>query len=712
MARLSFSVDQKYLDNGVEYRLDRFLPENIWQVENTLTGEYTKQPLDELHEKYRTMQLTLIVDPAKENPIAERIGKVILPDRTLYSDKQLSRTQHYENFLSRLSNIYPFPRGRKKLQAEINSIAKDLGVKAPSAKTIERVRKVWLKCSENYHSLLPRFKAQGRRGRFTPAVEWLIDRCLQSTCLTMLRMKITDAWALLDQKVQAVNSGDQARIDKMFPPKEQAEAEFEQLKYQAPIQAPSLSALYRRIHQISYYKIVEAQFGKRYADKMFRTTYPGQMPARPLERVDGDETTTDLFVIDEIHHLWMGRAYATVLYEAYCHGISGFYLGFEPHSVLAYMRAIRHSILPKTYISTEYPVIKNRWEIHGVAELYNLDNAMAAHSGDFEDIADDLNTTILFDPPAIPWFKGLVERWFKAVNETLFHSQLGTTFSRMADIDGDYDPQKNAVIPYGLLMLMFHEYIVDIQLQSPNSGISDIPARRWANYVHEIPPPLPPSSADLDIILGRRLERNIWAYGIEIDGLFYQSDELGELRKRLSRVGNNHPTVKVNAPPGDLELIYVYDPDAQKHITVQSTNLEYTKGLSRYAHQVHCQYTKKYLDGATDVHSLTEAKVQIWQWGMEAARLNKSFARYFESHDRPNPAGALISLQMLTDMVDRMAGKPEPLRPMNPKTRTKKQVRLTDLPVDELPTYETSHDMPDLSGCNVGNSLSGSGESK
>ena len=698
MAKLSFSVDQKFVENGAEYRLHRFTPDAVWQVENLLTGEFTKRALDDLHEQYRQMKLTLVVDPSKHTPIAEQIGRVILPDRPLYSEKQLRRAKRYEIYQRRLDKVYPFPRRRRDLQREIDRVAQELGEKAPSAKTILKGRKAWLDCYGDFRSQIPRFDAQGRRNRFSSAVEWLIKKSLGCTHLTTLKKKITDAWKDLDQRVEAINSGSQQQIERMFSQKERDEVEFEQLKHEAPIEAPSKFALYRRVHAMSYYDILVAQYGKSYADKVFRVTSPGEMPSRPLQRVDGDETTTDLFVIDEIHHVWMGRAYATVLYEAYCHGINGFYLGFEPHSVLAYMRAIRHSVLPKTYIATEYPVIKNRWEIHGVAELYNLDNAMAPHSGDFEKIAEDLNTIILFDPPATPWFKGLVERWFKDLNEKLLHTQKGTTFSHMADIDGEYDPQKNAVIPYGLLMLMFHRFIVDIQLQTPNSGISDTPSLRWNKFVHEIPPPLPPTAAELDIILGRRLEKPIWHYGIEIDSLNYQSHELGSLRKRLSRVGDLNPIVKVSTPPGDLEFIYVYDPDAAKHIAVPSTEPAYTKGLSRYAHLVHLQYTKKYLDGATDVHALTAAQVQIWQWGEEAARLNKTFARYFENHARENPAGPLMSLELLTKMVDKMAEKPETsAAPPKPKPNVKKSPAFTDLQCDDLPVYETSDDLPDLS---------------
>lgn len=696
MGHLSFSVDQKFLEDGAEYRLHR-CTEKVWQVENVVTGEFTKRPLDELHEHYRIGKLALIVDPAKNNPLSERIGRVILPDQSVLSPKQLSHARRLESYLKKLDQRGFFSSRRRDLERDLKEIARELQDEKgpPSAKTILKARRKWIQCGRDFRCLLPQFDSRGRRNHFSPAIEWLIQKSLKSTYLSQLRMKITDAWNLLDQCIQALNSEDQSSIERRFTAEERSAAPFKQLEHQKPIIVPSKFALYRRIHSMSLYDILVAQYGKRYADKIFRTAYPGEKPARSLARVDGDETKTDLFVIDEIHHLWLGRVYATVLYEAYCRAICGFYLGFEPHSVLAYMRAIRHSILPKTYIATEYPVIKNRWEIHGIAEVYNLDNAMAVHSGDFEKIAEDLNSIILFDPPGSPWFKGMVERFFRTLNEQLLHTQQGTSFSHMAALDGDYDPLKNAVIPYGLLMLMFHEFVVDTHLQSPNSAIADVPALRWEKYAHELPPPVPPTSAELDIVLGRRLEKKIWHYGIELDHLVYQSDDLGMLRKRLSRLGNSHPTVQVNAPPGDIEKIYVFDPDADRYICVPAAEHGYAKGLSRHAHLVHVKYCQKYLSGVTDVHALSEAQVKIWDWAFQAARLNETFARYLENHARDNPAGPLMATELLTKMVDRLAGKnTEPHPRKKPEFQSELHSHFTDTPIENLPVYDTSEYVP------------------
>src|SRR5208282_1976168 len=132
------SIDQKFLEDGIEYRLQRFFAEGrAWQVENVLTGDITKRPLDELHEKYRTMRLTLIVDPTKTNPSAVRIGRVILPDRPLISKKQSQHATRLESYLKKLDERGFFSSRFRDLKKDMADIAEEIGDKAaPSPKTI------------------------------------------------------------------------------------------------------------------------------------------------------------------------------------------------------------------------------------------------------------------------------------------------------------------------------------------------------------------------------------------------------------------------------------------------------------------------------------------------------------------------------------------------------------------------------------------------
>ena len=64
-----------------------------------------------------------------------------------------------------------------------------------------------------------------------------------------------------------------------------------------------------------------------------------------------------------------------------------------------------------------------------------------------------------------------------------------------------------------------------------------------------LPPPLPPSAVELDVVLGMIVHRVVFHYGVELEGLKYNSPELGELRRRMG-VGAK---VELTFDPGDLE---------------------------------------------------------------------------------------------------------------------------------------------------------------
>lgn len=717
MARFAFRAGQHIRIGIAEYVLDRLLRDRVWQLENIATGEYSKRPLDELLKLYCDSSLTFLTSTSSDCTMGDDVGGVIQPALSDYSDKQAACAIRYAAYMQAIDASPEILSSNRNLKSLIDRVAKEIDdPKPPSPKTIRRVRLKWVGSGADILSLVPKYKARGHHNKLSQAMEWLIKATFNCTYLSTLKKKITVARKNLIAKLTAINSDDPTLLEERFTKSELASVELEQLRFQAkelgPIEAPSVWALYRRRNELTHYEILAAQMGKQYADTEYRVSFPGAKSPRPLERVDGDETKTDLFVIDEVRQLLLGRAYAVCLYDAYCHGIAGAYIGFEPQSQLSYFNAIRHQILPKTYIASEYPAIKKRWDIYGSAELYNLDNTMAVHGEDFKEVAKELNTTILFDPPKTPWYKGLVERFFRELNEDLLHQQTGTCFGNFGELGGDYDPMKNAVIPYSLLLLMFHKWVAEIHLQSPNRGINNqTPAERWERYQDELPPPLPLQADKLDIILGRRYEKQIFPYGIEIDHLFYESHKLGALRKRLSRHDCKYPMVKVKRPSSNLEYIYVFDPQNEAYFTVPAADQEYTRGLSAWAHKVHVQCCRNKKKGI-DIHALSESQAEIWSMCLTAAKLNKTVARYMEDHTRPHPTGSLASYEIVTKMVNRLAGKSDlPVPPPHqPRKNLSAPKALMDPGTDQLPKFQAYTNLPELSSGNT--SCSGNQESQ
>src|SRR5205807_3974314 len=95
-----------------------------------------------------------------------------------------------------------------------------------------------------------------------------------------------------------------------------------------------------------------------------------------------------------------------------------------------------------------------------------------------------------------------------------------------------------------------------VYLQTPHRGIKDTPAHRWHSEIIGLPPPLPPSAGELDVVLGMIVQRVVFHYGIELEGLKYNGPELGELRRRMGTGAK----VELTFDPGDLGHINVLDP--------------------------------------------------------------------------------------------------------------------------------------------------------
>lgn len=100
------------------------------------------------------MKLRLILDPSKANPLAARIGRVILPDRSLLSPKQVKHAKRLETYLKKMDERGILPSQSSDFRKELADIARELGEqKSPTPRTILRARKKWIECGRQFHCL-------------------------------------------------------------------------------------------------------------------------------------------------------------------------------------------------------------------------------------------------------------------------------------------------------------------------------------------------------------------------------------------------------------------------------------------------------------------------------------------------------------------------------------------------------------------------------
>ena len=264
---------------------------------------------------------------------------------------------------------------------------------------------------------------------------------------------------------------------------------------------PSRATLARRIATSNLSQEQSQRRSQRTA-KSAATQY-GQTPYPdwPLERVEIDHTRTDLIVIDDRDNLPLGRLTLTYCLDTATRYPLGYYLGFEPPSYLTVMECLHHAICPKPDVRQLYGA-EHAWLAYGIPATLVIDNGKEFIGHDLADACLLLGIVLQYTPVQTPQFKASVERMFGSLNTMLFHTLPGTTFADPAE-RGNYQSAEQACVYLSVVDKLLNIFLVDIYAERFHRGLGAIPARCWAAKTqHGFAPALPPSAAELTILLG------------------------------------------------------------------------------------------------------------------------------------------------------------------------------------------------------------------
>lgn len=134
------------------------------------------------------------------------------------------------------------------------------------------------------------------------------------------------------------------------------------------------------------------------------------MATRVLQRVEIDHSPLKVVVGTDAGPI--GQPWLSLLIDYYSRMVVGFCLGFEPPSYAVIMEALRHAILPKSYLKDRYSRVQGSWPCFGLPEKLVCDRGSDLTSNDLEDAAFHLGIELDFNPPRTPHFKGTVESFF------------------------------------------------------------------------------------------------------------------------------------------------------------------------------------------------------------------------------------------------------------------------------------------------------------
>lgn len=361
-----------------------------------------------------------------------------------------------------------------------------------------------------------------------------------------------------------------------------------------------------RINALDEFDKMVAREGRKKAVHHFNMIR-GHLPANhPLDSVEIDHSPLDLFVLDDLALLPLGRPWFTVIKDRYSGILLGFYVSFQKTGLGCIFGAIKHSLHSHHLAYQRWPELENPWPAYGRGFQYVSDRGADFQSMRLRSALTSLGATYELCKKETPWLKGSIERFFKTLDQTFFEDTPGRTF-RSLDIRGDYDSAKHAVVRFTTLIFLLHKWAADFHNVALNSRKMASPLELWNEGIGVAPPPYPANANALNIILGTRHQGALSHEGIRYKRLNFADDALADLMKSVGRDVKVDYVVSLE----NLGFIHVRDPRNNEYLKVPCTRMEYADGLSLSQHQYLLRRVKEDMKEGATIKTLLETRATI-----------------------------------------------------------------------------------------------------
>lgn len=440
------------------------------------------------------------------------------------------------------------------------------------------------------------------------------------------------------------------------------------------IRRPSCSTIYRWLDDLHQDLVDAAREGAEAARVKYRAALGSVKVGRVLERIEIDHTPLDLIVIDSLTNLPLGRPWMTKAIDAYSRMVLGFYISFNSPSSYSVLQCLRRAMLPKDLWLTRFPEVKGVWPAFGIPDLVAADNGPDLHAEAVEAACLEMGIEILFCGVKIPEHKASIERFFRTANTGLIHRLPGTVFSNV-DERGDYPAEEEAVINMHHLTMLLTKWVVDVYNVTSHRGIKARPLDVWLESAGNRIIELPLYPQQLEVITGIPAKRTLFHYGIELDGLQYNSEPLQMLRRRT---GQNQK-VDLKYYDDTVGHIHVFDPASKEYIRVPAKQQEYADNLARGVHRLVRERARKKFGEHYLSPELLQARAEIEAIIQDAIKHKKMGVRKSGAGYLGHDSEAIISGQ------DPLLQARQPIKQSKPT------------PPEDLPSG-LDDDLPDFSG--------------
>lgn len=548
---MNFRKTQRVYLDEVEYLVISSSADGDTLLENTVTGERINFKTYNLVTKYLTgkfktaaqRQETLDIERSQARKPARMDG---------LSTKAKKETYRRIDYLVRLQHEGTFTKTRARIIEDIGRVAAARGdYRAPDISTIYRWKKQYLEAQKDVRALFARFDAQGGKGttRLQPEVEAFIDDAVDDIALKQKTFSASELLEAVRLKIDLRNR---------------------QTPSEEPLAVPSLRTIQRRAAMLADFDLTAARTSQREAARRFALHGVSRDVSRLLEIVEIDHSPVDLLVVSADRKT-AGRPTISVVFERASRCVLGYHLSLAGHRVTEVFQALRHALLPKTYLQDRYADLGIKWEPFGWFERLLMDNGREFHADAVADAMMNLGIACEFAASRTPNDKPFVERFMRTFNYGLVHKLKGTTLSKAHKRVG-FNPEDEAVLTLEELDRIIHVWICNKYHLKAHRGLGGrAPISVWRELAKANPPQLKMNAADIDIEFSEITSSKVQSYGIDLNTFVYRSQQLLLLRRVLPA----NAVVHVKWPRNDVGYIWVWDSVGDRYIKVPNTEPEY-----------------------------------------------------------------------------------------------------------------------------------------
>lgn len=668
--------------DGSKFTCVRKLPgKKGWSLINAETYEPRVMTYDDFLEGYQDERIDYLTDADVD--AADGLFNPMITDISVIGEEPLREARRRKAYVV-ACQVLGRERTTKSMKEVILKTATDRGEKAPHISTVYDWIGLYEYANSDIRALLPRTYKRGPRAKQLPHdVFVIINNTVKARYLQRERVPVKRIHRIIVDQINQLN--DERSLDRQ-------------------LRSPSLSTVGRYIRSMDPYEVRVARYGRKKADNWYRVYKKGIVTDRILQRVEVDHTTLNVIVVCEDSGVVLGRPTLTVAIDHRSRAVLGFYLGFEVPSSMSVAHCLHHAFTQKSYLKATYDDIVNDWPFFGIPASLIFDNGREFLSEAITAICETLNIDIDYMPGRQPHYKGVVERFFRTLQDQLIHRLPGTTLSNPED-RGDYDSEKKARITMKKLLGLIHKWIVDIYHQDIHSGINDTPANAWKTSEEEIgPPPMAKSLATLRPLLGGFDQRAISNSGVLLHSLKYNDPEV---LQELLRQPDAPRKWQVRFNPSNLGTIEIFDPKSLTYYPIPAVDREYANRQTLYRHNIHKRIAAINGDKVTDIRALCRAERELQEKidlatqkagrggklkgtsGLDVPRYNKVFTQHVGSDDSPATQSEAYE--------SREAISPTRETTTATKTRKKKDTEAIVSPIPEHDAYEVSQLLDDSS---------------